>query len=128
MSGFLNRLHLVAASDQDDGRWLLAAPLHYESDLAKKVILVPAGFQTDLASVPRLPIVYWLTGDTSSAAAVVHDWLYQSHEVDRKTADRILEEASAVTGVPWWRRKLMFWGVRVGGSRYWDNATPVKAA
>lgn len=127
MSKFLNLLHLVAASDKDDGRWILTAPLQYQSDLAERTILVPAGFQTDLASVPRLPLIYWLTGDTSSAAAVVHDWLYQSHEVDRKTADRILEEASAVTGVPWWRRKLMFWGVRIGGSTHWDKDTAAAA-
>jgi hypothetical protein len=33
--------------------------------MAKRMITVPAGFQTDLASMPRLPVVYMLTGDTA---------------------------------------------------------------
>lgn len=120
MSKFLNRCCLEAATDQDDGKWILMQSLFYESDVAKQTFVVPAGFQTDLASVPRLPVIYLLAGDTSSAAAVVHDWLYSSHIVPRDMADAVLREASAVTGVPWWRRTLMYWGVRVGGAAHWD--------
>ena len=94
-------------------------PLVVQSDGAGKTGTVPAGFQTDLASVPRLPVVYWLTGGTSNAAAVVHDYLYSTHLVDRKTADAVLREASAVTGVPAWRRSLMWAGVRVFGGSHW---------
>ena len=119
MSRFLTRCALEAATDQDDGRWVLCKPLIYESDTAKQTITVPAGFQTDLASVPRLPLVYLLTGDTARSAAVVHDWLYSSSLVSRKVADAVLREASEVSGVPAWRRWLMWAGVRLGGSSHY---------
>lgn len=120
MSGFITKCVLEIADDQDDGKWLLVQPLIYSSDLAKRTFTVPAGFQTDLASVPRLPLVYLLCGDCAREAAVIHDWLYSTHETDRATADAILREASACTGVPWWRRWLMYWGVRLGGASHWD--------
>jgi hypothetical protein len=126
MSRFLTRLVLEAASDQDDGRWVLVQPLAYESDDAKRTITVPVGFQTDLASVPRMPVIYWLAGDTSSAAAVVHDYLYSTGLVPRALADAVLREASMVTGVPRWRRWIMWAGVRIGGARHY-TALPAGA-
>jgi hypothetical protein len=120
MSRFLSKCVLEVADDQDDGKWLLMADLQYESDVAERTITVPAGFQTDLASVPRLPFVYLLCGDCARQAAVVHDYLYTTHLVERAMADAVLREASAVTGVPWWRRTLMYWGVRIGGASHWD--------
>lgn len=122
MSRFLSPCVLEIAGDQDDGKWILMAPLIYQSDVAARTVTVPAGFQTDLASVPRLPLVYLLAGDCARMAAVVHDFLYASHLVDRKMADAVLREASAVTGVPWWRRNLMWAGVRLGGGSHWDPA------
>jgi hypothetical protein len=120
VSGFLSKCVLQIADDQDDGKWILVQDLLYVSDVAKCLITVPAGFQTDLASVPRLPLVFLLAGDCAREAAVVHDYLYSTHEVDRATADAVLLEASAATGVPWWRRQLMWAGVRLGGAGHWD--------
>jgi hypothetical protein len=125
MSRFLSKCVLEVADDQDDGKWILMADLHYESDAAVRTITVPAGFQTDLASVPRLPFVYLLCGDCAREAAVVHDRLYTTHEVDRATADQVLFEASGVTGVALWRRCLMWAGVRLGGGRHWRPAPAV---
>lgn len=121
MSGFLTRCVLEVADDQDDGQWVLVQPLAYLSDIAGRAFVVPPGFRTDLASVPRLPLVFLLCGDCSREAAVIHDWLYQSHEVDRATADAVLREASACTGVPAWRRWLMWCGVRLGGASHWGS-------
>lgn len=120
MSQFLTRLVMENATGQDDGLWRLVEPLVYQSDMAGQTFVVPAGFETDLASVPRLPVVYLLAGGTSNEAAVVHDFLYTVHLVSRAVADAVLREASAVTGVPAWRRWLMFWGVRLGGASHWD--------
>ena len=122
MSRFLTRCLLQIADNTDDGLWILAVPLIYQSDVAGATITVPAGFQTDLASVPRLPLVFLLAGDCAREAAVVHDYLYTSHQVDRVTADAVLREASAVTGVPAWRRSLMCAGVRLRGARHWEPA------
>lgn len=119
MSEFLTRLALEVADNVDDGQWILTAPLIYESDVAGRTFYVPAGFKTDLASVPRLPVVFMLTGDTSREAAALHDYLYSAHPVSRSMADRVLREASAVTQVPAWRRWMMWAGVRLFGGPHW---------
>lgn len=119
MSRFLTHLVIANATGCDDGRWRLVTALVYQSDVAGQTFVVPRGFVTDLASVPRLPVVFWLTGGTSNEAAAVHDWLYTEQPVSRAVADKVLLEASAVTGVPAWRRWLMYWGVRLGGGSHW---------
>jgi hypothetical protein len=119
MSMFLTKLCLEVADDADDGMWIVKEPLRYRSDVAERIIVVPAGFRTDLASVPRLPFIYLLMGNTSTAAAVIHDFLYSKHLVKRRVADAVLREASKAIGVPWWRRNLMWIGVRVFGGSHW---------
>ncbi len=116
---FRSKLRMEVAEHQDDGRYVLLEPLVYDSAVADQTIVVPPGFQTDLASVPRLPLVYWLTGATSTEAAVVHDYLYATGIVPRAVADDVLAEASKATGVPAWRRGLMWGAVRLfGGAHY----------
>jgi hypothetical protein len=119
MSRFITRLALEVADNSDDGRWILTETLVYQSDVADDTFIVPSGFQTDLASVPRLPLVFLLTGDSSRQASVVHDWLYSTHQVRRSVADAVLREASAVTLVPGWRRWLIWAGVRLFGWSHW---------
>lgn len=128
MNGFLNRCILARANKIDNGRWILAAPLIYKSRVAGTTIVVPAGFKTDLASVPRLPVVFLLCGDTSTEAAVVHDFLYSSHIVPRAIADKVLREASKATGVPTWRAALMYWGVHLFGASHWGKRKHVPKA
>jgi Protein of unknown function (DUF1353) len=125
VSRFLTPLVVKQVSDTaNDGRglWELTQPLVYMSSYTGGVITVPAGFQTDFASVPRIPIAFLLCGDTASMPAVLHDWLYTApHPVpDRAVADAIFKEAALGEGVPAWRVCLLWLGVRLGGAAYWD--------
>lgn len=122
MSAFLTELQVKPATGKDDGQWELISDLVYQSDVAGMTFTIPAGFVTNFASVPRIPIVYELAGDTASNAATVHDYLYSTHIVPRSVADAVLREASDVTAVPDWRRQLMWAGVRVFGWLYWSSA------
>lgn len=74
---------------------------------------VPEGFATDLTSVP-LGMRNLVSRFDGIEAAVLHDWFYRTARVQRKQADEIfftmLEGA-----VPGWKRRLMYWGVRLGG-------------
>jgi hypothetical protein len=119
MSRFITRLILGAADERDDGKWIVMQDLVYQSDVAGMTFTVPAGFATDLASVPRLPVVYLLTGGKANSAAVIHDWIYTNKMVPRAVADAVLREASAVTWVPRWCRDLMWAGVRAFGWSHW---------
>ena len=124
MSMFVTALEVTLLDDTSNsgrGSWRLDAALLYASDVANRVIAVPVGFITDFASVPRVPLAFWLTGDTCHEAAVVHDYLYKTMLLPRDVADQVLQEASEVTGVPWWRRTLVYWGVRVGGASHFGT-------
>jgi hypothetical protein len=129
MAGFLTELDVRCL---DDGYWKLEAPLRYASDILGHVgrtpegftiavpciITVPAGFLTDFASVPRVPIVFWFWGDRAHREAVLHDYLYRVDSdpvVERSRADRAFLEAMGSRGKSWGVRWPMYLGVRIGG-------------
>ncbi len=129
MSQFLNRLSLDAADNSDNGAWVFREDLHYSSDYLAKLnfpafpgglVTVPIGFKTDFASVPRLPLVYWLVGGRARYASCVHDFLYNKSGVSRKDADAVFYEAACIGGskpLSW----LMWLGVRAGGSSRYEE-------
>lgn len=129
-AAFLTPLEVALVDDHSsDGRgtWRLLADLVYLSG-AGQTFSVPAGFVTDFASVPRIPVAFFLAGDSCHEAAVLHDWLYTVHPVDRAGADALLREACEACSVPAWRRWLVWAGVRVGGFHAWTadgQAQPV---
>ena len=128
MSRFLTKLDMEAMEDSQGnplynrmGRRLfqLLSPLDYSSDLAKMTIFVPTAFVTDLASVPRIPLVFDELGDICEEPAVVHDYLYSTATVPRSLADGALDEAMACCGISWIKRKLYWLGVRIGGAGHY---------
>jgi hypothetical protein len=84
-----------------------------------RYVMIPSGFVTDFASVPRIfwrvfpPLGPW------APAAVAHDLLYARGEVARKEADRRFYGAMRLTGVPWLSATILYLGVRVGGWYAW---------
>lgn len=102
--------------------WRLVAPLIAGVD--GDTVEVPEGFETDFASVPRLPLAYLLAGNTAHRAAVLHDFLY-AIRAGREYADAVFAAAMKAEKVPAWRRWLMRAGVAIGGaSRYAEHAPP----
>jgi hypothetical protein len=108
----------------DKDNWKLLDTLRFYSVELGRMILVPTGFVTDFASVPRLPFIYWATGGTAEAPAVLHDWLYRTgaESVTRKQADAVFSEAIISREYYWKLRAWSMWaGVRIGG--YWSYQT-----
>lgn len=122
MSKFMTSL-LVQQVDGVDQRWIVKAPLCYLSDVAQTAFIVPVDFETDFASVPRIPLVFDALGDIAHAAAVVHDRLYATCEVSRAVADEVFREACVVCGLPAWKARAMWMGVRVFGAKYYGKAS-----
>lgn len=120
MSRYLTSLDVrLLSGDEGDSKWMLVSPLLYESDVANAIIKVPTAFETDFASVPRVPIIFDIMGDLAHAAAVLHDYLYATGEVSRRLADAVLREAVIVSGLAPWRAWIMYFAVRTfGASRY----------
>jgi len=88
------------------------------------ILEAPAGFITDLASVPRLPFVYLVAGNRAHAAAVIHDYLYGSRVVPvRSDADAVFREAMGTDpDVSAWIAWTMWAAVRAWGWRAWRSA------
>lgn len=78
-------------------------------------IVVPRGFKTDLATIPRVLWSIWPPHDYYAKAAILHDYLYENAIGSKKEADLILYEALGVLGMPKWQRKLFYWGARLLG-------------
>lgn len=121
MSSFTTSL---ISKDLGDGRFKLMQPFSYhvgEED-SDNVITVPIGFVTDYASIPS--IFYTLIGPPTGRygkAAVIHDYLYDTQTTTRKEADKIFLEAMKVLKVPWWKRRMMWFAVRVGAGWIWKR-------
>lgn len=96
----------------------LLSPLKYGP------ITVPEGFQTDVASVPRIPIIYMLWGDRAHREAVLHDYLYcidSDPVMTRCEADSTFKEAMISRGQPWRIYYPMWLGVRAGGWQFYHK-------
>ena len=88
---------------------------HVGSYPSDDVIRVPAGFVTDLASVPRMLWSILPPHGEYAKAAIIHDYLYTIGLCSKQYADNVFLEAMTVLGVAMWRRKLMYWAVRLFG-------------
>jgi hypothetical protein len=118
-----------------DGRvvWRLLDPLYWMADSGdtSPMITVPAGFETDLASIPRLARGLIPSSGPWQRAAVIHDWLYATQgswglapphfKLTRAQADNVFRDAMAAAGVNWITRQAMWTAVRIGGWKGWGR-------
>lgn len=106
--------------EQDGSWWILQRAFAYVEDEPSNRIVVPAGFVTDFASVPRLFWNFCPPADPEySAAAIVHDRLYETHELTKAETDDLFYRAMKVNGTPRWKRKLIWAAVHwFGGKAY----------
>lgn len=94
-----------------------------------KHITVPAGFQSDGASVPEFlwDSVSPKIDQRTLRGAVVHDYLYRTADEQwtRKEADELFYELIREDGLSWWRAQKAYWGVRLFGSSAWRERVEV---
>ncbi|ECG1115158.1 TPA: DUF1353 domain-containing protein [Salmonella enterica subsp. houtenae serovar O:57:z4,z32:-] len=97
-------------------RWRVYEPFEfYLSDDNSDVISVPAGFVTDLATVPRIFWTLMPPDGKYAKAAIIHDWMYDNALRTKKEADLIFLDGMKVLGVPRWKRTIMYQAVRLFG-------------
>jgi hypothetical protein len=95
-SRFLTKLvvELVAPYDNDGaGNWALREPLQFYSHRLDKVLTVGPDFDTDFASVPRVPLIYANYGNKYHRSATLHDSLCRTKVVPRDVADKLFLDA-----------------------------------
>src|SRR5688572_12742778 len=106
------RSDLIVKVYNGGGEYELVQPLVYHSELAGTIV-VPAGFHTDFASIPKfLPITKAFLGERGRKAAVIHDYLYRNGIGTREQADAIFKEALYATE-NWFVARVMWAGVRL---------------
>lgn len=122
----------VKVASYDDANWIVTEPYRYVTRSVRHgtVIVVPAGFITDGASVPRY---FWRVIPPFGRhfnAAVVHDWLYrnQPHLLTKDEADMVLLEIMEHDGVPGGRQRAMFLAVREFGQKSYEEGKLVAQA
>lgn len=118
MGVFTSQLNVVLCNDtshEGRGAWQLTEPLTYDSSLTGKTYTVPSKFITDFASVPRIPVLFDLFGDSAHEAATLHDWLYSTGAEPRQTCDKLFFEAMISTGISEWKSQIMYIAVRSFG-------------
>ncbi|EJM0852372.1 DUF1353 domain-containing protein [Salmonella enterica] len=97
-------------------RWRVYEPFEfYLSDDNSDVIEVPAGFVTDLATIPRIFWAFMPPDGKYAKAAIIHDYLYDNALRTKQEADRIFLDGMTVLGVPQWKRIIMYYAVRLFG-------------
>lgn len=147
MGRFLTKLRVERLPNKNGRKqWQLTDWLIYESKTVG-LILVPPGYVTDFASVPRLPLIYLLFGGQSDEEATLHDYLYSvphstgtGQVVTRDLADKLLRGAryacsrvdmsdydnvnpmNIYSNIWAYFSAWCFWaGVRLVGWRYWQK-------
>lgn len=111
------------------GLWRLNYTYYYADVERDEVIVIPAGFEFDLATIPR-PI-WWLIApfDLSIVAPLVHDFQYYHKGItptlsghvtySRRESDRLFNRIMKDESVPMWRRRLAYSAVRAFGWAFW---------
>jgi Protein of unknown function (DUF1353) len=105
---------------------------------ARDTFVVPAGFRTDFASVPRVAVWLFPRFGRYTLAAVLHDWLVtdgiSAGAVSPRDADGLFRRVLREEDVPPVRRWLMWTGVRWGAlvnprrrAGWWRDAPRVLA-
>ncbi|NMF98373.1 DUF1353 domain-containing protein [Aromatoleum toluolicum] len=105
---------------EQDGEWILETPVWYRTASGADLV-VPSGFVTDLASIPRLLHAVMPVNGAHRAAAILHDWLYETQQFTRAQSDCLFLAAMADSGVGLAQRYAMYAGVRVGGWLPWSR-------
>lgn len=90
-----------------------------------KKFIIPKGFETDLASIPR---IFWpiLAPQYSGfvAPAILHDYLYRcNNHLTRKFADEVLYSALIIEDVTAFTASKFFVAVRVFGESHYTHGT-----
>lgn len=84
-------------------------------------VFVSRGFKSDLASIPKIfhPVLPKL--GKYSIPSIIHDFLYESGLFSRKESDKIFDYLNKMYGVKLWKRKAIYYGLRVGGWVAWNK-------
>jgi len=110
----VNERDLTLVALPEPGKWKLLNRLEVLDD-KEHSFFVPAGFTTDLASLPRCVRGLFNRNGRSRKPSVLHDYLYTEKMFTRKRCDQIFRDCLINSGIRKWQAGLYYYGVRSGG-------------
>jgi hypothetical protein len=113
MSEFRSRC--IVEVDDEPHYFVLTQPLIYYSDLLGREVVVPVGYRTNFASIPRLFQTIIQVNGRHRKAAVVHDYLCDNKEAEgmlQGLVDKVFREAMKVLDVDFVESSTMYRLVR----------------
>ena len=98
-------------------------------EIAGRTFTIPAGYETDFASVPQILWSIFPPHGKAAIPALIHDFMYDhqifaqelGHENARRLADTYFLIHMTETGVPKWQRLLYYWAVRLFAKGWWER-------
>ena len=118
------RMIYPKVQQQGKNRWKLLETIRIHSEYLNKSVVVLRGFVTDFASTPKFLWSILPPFGLYSTAALVHDKLYKDAgklELKRKDCDKVFEELLIRSTCKKWKRRAMYYGVRIGGFIAWKK-------
>lgn len=110
----------------DGEYWVLDNDMVYEVRKSGYSIVVPRGFVTDFASVPRIFWTIFPRHGEYTRAAIVHDYLYWQQQCTRQQADELFDIIMEDSHVDSATRLTIYAAVRVWGDEAWENNSEAK--
>jgi hypothetical protein len=113
---------LILQADSEPDRWIISVPLVWTDPVFGRLV-VPCGFRTDLASIPRLVrnLPFLDPDGISRQGAAAHDWLYAWRGWGKAKADDFLRAALRAEGASALVAGVFYWGVSIFGDASWDS-------
>jgi hypothetical protein len=106
--------------------FLVAHPLRFSTDDRRHSIVVPIGFVTDLASIPKALWWWQSPHEGTMAPAILHDFLYWEQSCTKDEADAVMYLAMSelsVKGID-----AVYLGIRTAiAKRAWDRNAEARA-
>jgi len=112
--------HPLILEDNEDETFTVVEGFTYDIGYfgSNLTITVPPGTRTDFASIPKLVTPIFPRYGKHTKAAVLHDYLYslcREKGFPRRLADYFFLESMEVLNVPWIKRYIFYFCVRIFG-------------
>ena len=118
LSKFLDTMYFLNSST----KW----KSNYTDQRKFSPVIVPKGFVTDLASIPRIFFSALRPDGIYCHAAIIHDYLYWEQTRSREESDSIFEIAMKDTEVPNIQLVPIIKMVQIFGKTAWENNTRLR--
>lgn len=98
-----------------------------EVRIGDQTLIIPKGYATDFASVPRILWAIFPPHGRMATPAVLHDYMYDKRIGEayfgqkraRRKADRLFLKNCIAAHVPAWQAVMVYYAIRIFAKKWW---------